>query len=80
MAKAKAKAVQEKTAKTKPELTNAAKREKGIDQIGYLGGKLVVSITKRTINEKEYNNVVLADGAGYLLSDKDLDAQLKKKK
>lgn len=44
--------------------------------LGYLGGKKIAVINEREINGKKYNDVILEDGTGYLLSDKDLAAQV----
>lgn len=47
--------------------------------LGFLGGKKIEVINKKMINGKEFNDVILEDGTGYLLSDKDLEAQVKAK-
>lgn len=52
-------------------------KKKGKELIGYLGGRLVVQVNERPINGKKFNDCILADGTGILLSDKDLQAQLK---
>lgn len=64
--------------KEEKKLNKIAKRQAGIDLIGYLGGRLVVKMNEKIINGKKFNDCILADGTGVLLSDKDLEAQLTK--
>lgn len=46
--------------------------------LGTIGLLKVVKIGKKVINEREYNEVLTADGQTYYLSDSDLSKQLKK--
>lgn len=45
--------------------------------LGTLGGIKIAVINERVINGKKFNDVILENGVGYLLSDKDLEAQVK---
>lgn len=52
-------------------------KKKAKTSLGFLGGRPISAINERVINGKKYNDVILEDGTGYLLSDKDLAAQIK---
>jgi len=43
-----------------------------------LGNDTIYKVTKKVLNGIEYNNVETIQGTTYLLSDKDLEAQIKK--
>lgn len=51
--------------------------EESKEELGFLGGfKIkITALSKETLNGREYNRVVLADGTSYLLNDHDLKVQ-----
>lgn len=70
--------VEPKVKKSKAEKPKAGKKLRGTtkSKSQYLGGKLIVRSGHRTVNGKEFNDIILSDGTGILLSDKDLAAQV----
>lgn len=64
-----------KSSQKTPKL-GASKAKESKPKEKYLGGKLIIRITPRVINDKEFNSVELEDGTAKLLSDKDLEAQV----
>lgn len=67
-----------KSVKKAPKL--GASKPKASSKEQYLGGKLVVRVTKKIINDKEFNNIILEDGTAKILSDKDFAAQATSKR
>ena len=63
-------------AKKKEKAVEEPKVEKSKSKPQYLGGRLIVQIRQKTIGTKVYNDVIMGDGTGKLLSDKDLEAQV----
>jgi hypothetical protein len=68
----------------KPEVSEEATEETEepkpkyvLGSLGYLGNVAILRINEREINGKMYNDVILVDGTGHILSDKDLKAQVK---
>lgn len=49
------------------------------EELGYLGGRTVIQLTDVTIAGKPLVRATLADGTSYLMTQKDLEAQLTKK-
>ena len=63
----------------KPKAAAKKAPAKKVKSLGYLGDVAIASINEKVVGNKKFNNVILIDGVGYLLSDKDLKAQVKAK-